>query len=90
MIVLFEGIVAAFFGTPFFGYLTSAHGYDIVRAKEDGNVTGVDEEQRKKNVVALSKSLTSVVIICWTIAFIIWSFMYCTYPSDKAEADRYE
>ncbi|MCY3412183.1 MAG: MFS transporter [Candidatus Heimdallarchaeota archaeon] len=74
---LFEGTFAAF-GTLIVGYLA-----DTFFGFIDKNFEELTEAEKTINVEALSSSMTWVLVVGWSLCFIIYSFLLKTYTKDR-------
>ncbi|KAF9623784.1 hypothetical protein IFM89_005291 [Coptis chinensis] len=79
----FESILASF-APPVVGILSQhLYGYKPVPR---GSSQTVEIETDRENAASLAKALYTAIAIPMTICCFIYSFLYCTYPRDRARA----
>ncbi|KAF6149148.1 hypothetical protein GIB67_026004 [Kingdonia uniflora] len=79
----FESILASF-APPVVGILSQrVYGYKPI---SKGSNESMEIETDRENAASLSKALYTAIAIPMTLCFLIYSFLYCTYPRDKERA----
>ncbi|XP_058185108.1 uncharacterized protein LOC131302461 isoform X1 [Rhododendron vialii] len=79
----FETVLAAF-APPIVGLLAQrVFGYKPIR---NGSTSSEEIETDRKNAASLAKALYAAIGIPFTICFLIYSLLHCTYPRDRDRA----
>mmetsp|Transcript_99 Transcript_99/g.250 ORF Transcript_99/g.250 Transcript_99/m.250 type:complete len:784 (+) Transcript_99:252-2603(+) len=79
-LVALEGSSAALFGAPLVAFFAEKiFGY----SPSDAKVSEMEEGARLANAEALARALTLIMVLPWTICFLIYGALHITYPRDK-------